>query len=66
MYIKLYKHLHFDGQCALMCSNVCKQFALCVNNNKPHNTLDTFAKYNRTPVKDMTIKLGPSTNHVYN
>ena len=40
MYVKLHKHVGFDGPtCTLKCSNVCKQFIICVNNNKPQSTL---------------------------
>ena len=53
----------------LWLSNVCKQCTLHVNNNNSFQYYiimgDTFA-YNRIPVIDMTIKLGPSTNHITN
>ena len=40
LYAKVSSHTYIlMAQYALMCSNMCKQFALCANNNKPHNTL---------------------------
>ena len=37
MYMKLHRYRDFNGPITLMCSHVCKQFTLRVNNNKPHN-----------------------------
>ena len=55
------------AESAVLCSNVCKQCTLGVNNNNalPKYIIkgDSFA-YNGIPVVDMTIKLFPYTNQI--
>ena len=49
------------AQCVLICSNVCKQFILCLNNNKPYITL----QWERTSGENKKMAVYPYNHPTY-